>query len=144
MQSRGATGHDVVSMVCPLGVVAPTIRLIDLSGHSIIQLRMIFRPLSSEHFLAYVQHFNIVPQQGTVSNVHPRTGMHMLRCAVRADRSRIGEVVPITQVQSPAHLIPNFGKEAHPHLMRENSYKASSEFWLNKYWSKQFYFALSY
>ena len=127
----------------PLGLVAAAVRLINLPGHSIIQLRMIFRPLGTEHFLAYVQHFNVVPQQGTASDVHPGTGMHMLRRAVRANRSRIGEVIPVTQVRSPAHLIPNFGKEAHPRLRRENSYEVSSEFWLNKYWSKEFYFALS-
>ena len=69
--------------------------------------------------------------------------MHLLRRAVRSDGSRIGDVIPISQVRSPAHLIPNFGKEAHPRLTRENSYDVSSEFWLNKYWSKEFYFTLS-
>lgn len=125
-----------------LSLVA-TIRLINLSGHFIIQLQMIFHPLSSEHFLAYVQHFNIVPQQGAVSSVHPGMGMHMLQWVVRSDGSRIGGVIPITQVQSPTHLIPNFGKEAHPCLTHENSYKVCSKFWLNKYWSKEFYFTLS-
>jgi len=52
-------------------------------------------------------------------------------------------MIPITQVHSPAHLIPNFGKEAHPRLTCENSYDVLGEFWLNKYWSKEFYFALS-
>ena len=104
---------------------------------------MIFHPLSLDHFLTYVQCFSIVPQQGIVNGVHPGTGMYMLRRTVRADRSRIGEVIPVTQVRSPTHLIPNFGKEAHPRLTRENSHEVSSEFWLNKYWSKEFYFALS-
>ena len=104
---------------------------------------MIFHPLQSDCYLAYIYRFNIVPQQGTPSNVHPGTGMHLLRRAVRSGGSRIGDVIPITQIRSPAHLIPNFGKEAYPWLTRENSYDVSSEFWLNKYWSKEFYFALS-
>lgn len=103
---------------------------------------MIFRPLQSDCYLAYVHCFNIVPQQGTPSNVHLGTGMHLLRRMVRSGGSRIGDVIPITQVHSPAHLILNFGKEAYPWLTRENSYDVSSEFWLNKYWSKEFYFAL--
>ena len=130
-------------MVCPPWPSSSYYQADILSGHSIIQLRMIFRPLSLDHFLTYVQRFSIVPQQGIVNGVHPGTGMYMLRCTVRADRSRIGEVIPVTQVRSPAHLIPNFGKEAHPRLTRENSHEVSSEFWLNKYWSKEFYFALS-
>ena len=52
-------------------------------------------------------------------------------------------MIPITQVRSPAHLIPNFGNEAHSRLTQDNSYNVSSEFWLNKYWSKEFYFVLS-
>lgn len=104
---------------------------------------MIFHPLQSDYFLAYVHRFNVVPQQAMPSHVHPGTGMHLLRCAVRSDGSRVGDVIPITQLHSPAHLIPNFGKEAHPHLTQANSYDVLSEFWLNKYWSKEFYFALS-
>ena len=104
---------------------------------------MIFRPLQSDFFLAYVHRFNVVPQQRMPDQVHPGTGMHLLQCAVRSDGSRIGGVIPITQVRSPAHLIPNFGNEAHSRLTRDNSYDVSSEFWLNKYWSKEFYFALS-
>ena len=104
---------------------------------------MIFRPLQFNYFLVYVYRFNVVPQQHTPNQVHSGTGMHLLRRAVRSDGSKIGGVIPITQVRSPAHLIPNFGNEAHSRLTRDNSYGVSSEFWLNKYWSKEFYFALS-
>ena len=104
---------------------------------------MVFHPLQSNYFLAYVHCFNIVPQQGTPNQVHPGTGMHLLQHAVRSDGSRIGDVIPIMQVHSLAHLIPNFGNEAHSRLTRDNSYDVSNEFWLNKYWLKEFYFALS-
>ena len=122
--------HSYCKLICP-------------TGHTITQLRMIFCPLQSEYYLAYVHPFNVVPQQGAPNHIHPGTGMHLLRRAVRSNGSRVGEVIPIMQVRSPAHLIPNFGKEAHPRLTRENSYDVSSEFWLNKYWTKEFYFALS-
>ena len=103
---------------------------------------MLFRPIHSNHFLVYVQRFNVVPQQG-IGNIHPHTGMHLIRRAVRSNGSRIGDVIPITQIRSPAHLIPHFGKHAHLRLTSENSHEVSSEFWLNKYWSKDFYYTLS-
>ncbi|KAL4063628.1 hypothetical protein V8B97DRAFT_1876514, partial [Scleroderma yunnanense] len=117
---------------------------LSLVGHSVVQLQVIFHPVHSEQFMAYVQCFNIVPQQGTVNHVNPVMGMHLLQCAVRSDGSRIGDVIPIMQIWSPAHLIPNFSKEAHPCLTNGSSYKLSTDFWLNKYWSKEFYSALSH
>ncbi|KAI6128922.1 hypothetical protein EDD16DRAFT_1690159 [Pisolithus croceorrhizus] len=91
-----------------------------LEGHSVVQLHMIFHPLHSELLATYVQCFDIVTQQGNTNNRNAGTGM-----------SRIGDVLLITLIHSPAHLIPHFGKEL------------SSDFWLNKYWSKEFYYALS-
>ncbi|KIJ11760.1 hypothetical protein PAXINDRAFT_15343 [Paxillus involutus ATCC 200175] len=79
-----------------------------IEGHSVVQLRVIFHPLHSDILAAYVQHFNIVPQHATANNMHPGTGMHLLRRAVRSNGQRVGDVIPITQIRSPAHLIPNF------------------------------------
>ncbi|KAI5982220.1 hypothetical protein EDD15DRAFT_2391380 [Pisolithus albus] len=112
-------------------------------GHSVVQLRMIFRPLHSELLAAYVQRFDIVAQQGNTNNCNTGTGMYLVRWAVRSNGSRIGDVLPITLIRSPAHLIPHFGKEAHSRLTSQTSYELSSNFWLNKYWSKEFYYALS-
>ena len=103
---------------------------------------MIFRLTRSDLFLAYVQHFNIVPQSNPV-NINPATDMHLLRRAVRGNGQRVGEVILLTRICSPAHLVPNFGREAHPRLTRLSSYEFSNEFWLNKYWTKEFYYALS-
>ena len=107
-----------------------------LAGHSVVQLRMIFRPLHCDFFAAYVQRFN-------VGNLSAVTGMHLLKRAIRANGERIGEVIPVTFIRSPAHLIPHFGTEAHSRLTKLSSYELSTEFWLNKYWSKEFYYALS-
>ena len=83
-----------------------------LAGHCVSQLRMIFRLTRSDLFLAYVQHFNIVPQSNPV-NINPATDMHLLRRVVRGNGQRVGEVILLTRI------------------------------WLNKYWTKEFYYALS-
>ncbi|KAI5984418.1 hypothetical protein EDD15DRAFT_2177214 [Pisolithus albus] len=108
-----------------------------LAGHSVSQLRIIFRLSCSDLFLAYVQHFNIA------TNVSPATGMHLLKRAVGGNGQRVGEVIPLTRICSPAHLVPNFGRVAHSRLTSLSSYELSNDFWLNKYFSKEFYYALS-
>ncbi|KAH7917570.1 hypothetical protein BV22DRAFT_1026118 [Leucogyrophana mollusca] len=108
----------------------------------VVQLRLVFRPLNSSHYLAYVQTFNIVPH-ASGGKVNPGTNMHSLKRAVWSNGEHIGGIIPITQVRSPTHLIPRFGKQAHPCLTRNNSSEVSSDFWLNKYWNKDFYHALS-
>jgi len=113
-----------------------------LAGHSVAQLWMIFHDPCSDSFFAYVHHFKIVPQSNS-TNINSATGMYMLKRAVRGNGERIGEVIPLIHVHSPAHLIPNFGREAHSCLTNLSSYELSSEFWLNKFWSKEFYHALS-
>ncbi|KAI6020708.1 hypothetical protein PISMIDRAFT_105510 [Pisolithus microcarpus 441] len=113
------------------------------TGHLVVQLHMRFCPICSDLLAVYVQSFNTVPQHGNMNNPNAGTGMHLVQCAVRSNGSRIGDVIPVTQICSPAHLIPHFGKEAHPRLTSKSCYELSSDFWLNKYWSKEFYYALS-
>ena len=103
---------------------------------------MVFHLLRSDLFLVYVQHFDIVHQPHP-ANVSPVTGMHMLKQVVRGNGQRIGEVIPLVRIHLPAHLVPNFGREAHSRLMSLSSYELSNEFWLNKYWLKEFYYTLS-
>lgn len=66
-------------------------------GHLIVQLWMIFRPFNSDHFLAYVQHFDVIPQCG--HPIHPRMGTHLLRHAVKPD----GMYIPISGISFPFH-----------------------------------------
>lgn len=113
-----------------------------LNGHSVVQLRLIFRELGSDVFATYVQRFNVSPRSGP-DNMCTVTGMHFLRRALRTNGQRVGEVIPITLIRSPAHLIPNFGREAHSRLTKFSSYECNNEFWLNKYWSKEAFYALS-
>ena len=106
-----------------------------LTGHNVVQVRLIFCLLYSDIFLAYVQRLN-----ATVDNA---AGMYALKRAIRNNGTRVGEVIPLHYIRSPAHAIPHFGKEANPWLTLHTSYELSNEFWLNKYWSKEFFYVLS-
>jgi len=104
-------------------------------GHLIVQLRLVFRILGTDTFLAYVQRFNVTPPDAA-------SGLHGLKRAVRTNGTRIGDIIPLTHIRSPAHVIPRFGRAANSRLNSHTSYELSSEFWLNKYWNKQFYYCL--
>ena len=106
-----------------------------LIGHNVVQVHLIFHLLCSDIFLAYVQRLN-----ATVDNA---AGMYALKRAIRNNGTRVGEVIPLHYIRSPAHAIPHFGKEANPWLTLHTSYELSNEFWLNKYWSKECFYALS-
>ena len=49
-----------------------------MEGHSVIQLQLIFHPLNTNHVAAYVQWFNVIPQQGNTSDVYTGMGMYLL------------------------------------------------------------------
>ena len=103
-----------------------------LTGHNVVQVCLIFCLLRSDIFLAYVQCLN-----ATVDN------MYALKCAIQNNGTCVGEVIPLCYIRSPAHTIPHFRKEANPWLTLHTSYESSNEFWLNKYWSKEFFYTLS-
>ncbi|KAF8546733.1 hypothetical protein OG21DRAFT_1490879 [Imleria badia] len=112
-----------------------------LRGHTVVQIRLIFHLLHSQTFLAYVQYFNTTPPP-SFNTTDGAAGMHILRRVVR-DGIRVGDIIPLDHIHSPAHLIPCFGKEANPRLTCHTSYDLSNEFWLNKYWNKEIFYALS-
>ena len=69
--------------------------------------------------------------------------MYVLKQSVRADGVLLGDFIPLSQLHAVADLIPKFGVKANPQLMKQTSLAYSTEFWLNKYFDKQTYFALS-
>ncbi|KAH9009862.1 hypothetical protein EDB85DRAFT_2162199 [Lactarius pseudohatsudake] len=127
-----------------------------LEGHRIGQLRLIFRavpsqafpPSSTDLFLSYVQRFDIVPQPNPVAPAHrgvyphPSTGMYLLKRARRNDGAIMGDVVPLAQLRALVNLVPRFGEEADKRLTKETALEYSSEFWLNKYFDKELFYAL--
>ncbi|KAG1870221.1 hypothetical protein DFJ58DRAFT_723118 [Suillus subalutaceus] len=110
-----------------------------LDGHFVAHLRLIFRPITtlsySESYLAYVERLDVV-------TLDDSTGMYILRRARRANNDRIGDVIPITQIVAPVHLIPRFGPKADPRLTMQSSINHATEFYLNKFWNKELFFAL--
>ncbi|KAG2032818.1 hypothetical protein BDR03DRAFT_1014865 [Suillus americanus] len=82
-----------------------------LEGHCVGYLRLIFRPITPlEHsgtYLAYVECLNVV-------TMDPAAGMHVLWHAQHSNGTHIGDVIPLSQIVSPAHLIPHFGQSVNP------------------------------
>jgi hypothetical protein len=104
-------------------------------------------------FLTDAQHFDIVPQlnptgQGQLNergpHSEPSTGMYLLKRAHQTDGSIIGDVVPLVQLRALVDLVPHFGKGASRQLAKETVLAYSSEFWLNKYFEKELFFALKH
>ena len=105
--------------------------------------------LCPDSFLAYVQRFDIIPQLGVAAQGNSRTirpepssRMFALKRSIRSDGNRLGDVIPVTQIRSPVQLVPRFGHEADPRLTMETSLEYSTEFWLNKYETKEMFWAL--
>ncbi|KAH8995619.1 hypothetical protein EDB92DRAFT_1968768 [Lactarius akahatsu] len=126
-------------------------------GHSDVVLfntdhNKAFLPSSSANlFLSYVQQFDIVPQPNPIAPApsnqrgvypHPSTGMYLLKRAQWNGRAIMGDVVPLAQLRALVNLVPRFGEEANKQLAKEMALEYSSEFWLNKYFDKELFYAL--
>lgn len=101
-------------------------------------------PSGTNGFLAYVQRFDVVSPPGTVGPCpDPDAGMYRLKRARRSDDTVIGAVVPLDQLRVHVELTPRFGKQADRRLTKENSLDIPEDFWLDKYFTKELFFALS-
>ncbi|KAG2123438.1 hypothetical protein DEU56DRAFT_745404 [Suillus clintonianus] len=117
----------------------------NLSGHVVAQIRLIMRPIGKsgipwswkDRFLTYVQRFDISKDRD------PTTQLHLLKRAKRSNGSRMGDVIPVSQLRAPVHLIPRFGVTADTRLTAYNSMEHAAELWLNEFWDKNVFFALS-
>jgi hypothetical protein len=67
--------------------------------------------------------------------------MHLLKRACRTDGSIMGDVVPLAHLQTLVDLVPRFGEQANRQLAKETVLEYSSEFWLNKYFEKELFYA---
>ena len=134
------------------------INLFYIKGHGVAQLRLIMRvvPLKgfsqdpiSDIFLTYMQRFDVIPQinqkfsSRAGSFPEPASTLFVLKRALRGDGTPLGDIIPLTQVRGLADLVPRFGTKADARLTRQNSLEYSTEFWLNKYFDKDSYFALT-
>jgi len=105
--------------------------------------------LCPDSFLAYVQRFDIIPQPGISARGNDRTvqpdpssRMYAFKRSIRSDGNRLGDVIPLTRIRTPVQLVPRFGREADSRLTMETSLEYSTEFWLNKYETKDMFWAL--
>ncbi|KAG1867088.1 hypothetical protein C8R48DRAFT_599969, partial [Suillus tomentosus] len=136
-------GHyDTVIVWTEAGYSWPTS---GLSGHAVAQLRLIMHPIAKrgtpstwkDQFLTYVQCFNISGDRD------PTTQLYLLKRAKRSNGTRMGDVVPVSQLRAPVNLIPCFGAIADMRLTAYNSLEHALEFWLNHFWDKNTFFPLS-
>jgi hypothetical protein len=102
--------------------------------------------------LAYVQRFDVVPQinpelSGSLTRKgpypDPASSMFMLKRARRHDESLIGDIIPLIQLRSLVELTPVFGGKADSRLTKESSLEYSTHFWLDKYFDKEFFYAVT-
>ncbi|KAJ7607819.1 hypothetical protein DFH06DRAFT_1018419 [Mycena polygramma] len=129
-----------------------------LQGHTVCQLKLIFhavaptrrnQPDGADRFLAYVERFNIVNQTNPATNQsgpfpEPSTQCYLLERATRAGSSKpMGDVIPLDRLRSMVDLVPKFGRVANPRLTAQNSLDYSDRFWLNRWHTKELYWALS-
>jgi len=91
----------------------------------------------NDRFVTYVQRFNIS------SDRDPITQLHLLKRARRSNGSRMGDIIPVSQLRAPVNLVPRFGATADMRLTAYNSMEHASEFWLNHFWDKNTFFSLS-
>ncbi|KAJ7017066.1 hypothetical protein C8F04DRAFT_1406293 [Mycena alexandri] len=127
-----------------------------LTGHTVCQIRMIFRVVPPRYtvprpetrgFLAYVQHFKVVPQTNPMGGgkgmlPEPASGMYLLKRARRSNGSIMGDVIPLDRLRAPVELTPRFGKVADRRLSKETSLDLCDEFWLSNWFNKEVFFAL--
>ncbi|KAH7918132.1 hypothetical protein BV22DRAFT_1051938, partial [Leucogyrophana mollusca] len=123
-----------------------------LNGHTVVQVRLIMYPLIVSHqlrstipegeVLMYVERFDVLPQSDG-SQVDPPTQMHILRRARRSNGSPMGDVIPLKQIRSYINLIPRFGAAADARLTKTNAMGYSSAFYLNKYFDKEIFYAIT-
>ncbi|KAG1723858.1 hypothetical protein EDB19DRAFT_1834448 [Suillus lakei] len=88
-------------------------------------------------YLTYVQQFDISSERD------PTTQLHTLKRVKRSDGTWMGDIIPVSQLRAPVHLVPHFGATADMCLMAYNSMEHTREFWLNYFWDKHSFFALS-
>lgn len=103
----------------------------------------------TDRFLCYVQRYDIVPQPNpdlpTSRGPFPEhlTGCYLLKRGKRASGDVIGDIVPLDQVRALADVAPRLGARANRRFSKENGLHFATEFWLNKYFDKEIFYALS-
>ncbi|KAJ7672465.1 hypothetical protein DFH06DRAFT_1124357 [Mycena polygramma] len=116
-----------------------------LQGHNVCELKLIFRavpernfvpPTGKDQFLAYVQRFNVAPEPD------PSTRLYKASRTIRDDKTIVGDVIPLERLRAAVDLNPIFGKTANRKLTVQNTFHYCTNFWLNPFFTKEFFWAL--
>ena len=103
-------------------------------------------------FLTYIHPFKIIPQinwelsgSSTWKGLYPEPSadMFMVTCVLDANSDLKGEIVPLECLCSLLQVTPVFGQAVDKKLTQETSLEYSSQFWINKYFDKELYYALT-
>ncbi|KAI6018727.1 hypothetical protein BKA83DRAFT_4496207 [Pisolithus microcarpus] len=113
-----------------------------LTGHAVVEVHLIMRPHPpwgtnvawANRFLVYVRWLDII-------NVELPMHLPMLKRVVHASGSYFGDIFPLDQISSFAHIVPWFGETADKRLTYMNACHASQSFYLNRYFDKDFFYA---
>ena len=132
-------------------------------GHVIVDICLIFRIMPSappytadttvgqqitSWFLAYVRCYDVIqqrnPTNATQHGIYPElnTGLFLLKQAKRANGEEAGDIIPLDQLRSFMDIAPHFGEKADPRFTNSSSLTYATEFWLNKYFNKELFYAL--
>lgn len=105
-----------------------------------------------DRFLVYVQRFDIVHQVNqkitgspTIRGPYPdpSAGMYLVKRARRTNKDPMGGVIPLDQVRALVELTPRFGKQADRRFQKTNNLEYGMEYWVDKYFDKELFFALN-
>ncbi|KIK31880.1 hypothetical protein CY34DRAFT_27296 [Suillus luteus UH-Slu-Lm8-n1] len=69
--------------------------------------------------------------------------LYVLRRSKRSNGTQMGDIIPVSQLRAPVHLVPCFGATAETCFTAYNSMEHASKFWLNYFWDKNSFFVLS-
>lgn len=72
----------------------------------------------------------------------PVTSLYIVKRSHRSDGALMGDVVPLHQIRAAVDLIPCHGDKANPQLAKETSLHYHQQFYLDKYFEKELFYAL--
>ena len=87
----------------------------------------------ADSFLAYVQRYDLIPQPSAlaqsascIAKIDLIMGLYALKHALQVDKSYLGDIIPVTCLQSAVQLIPHFGTVADLCLTMQTSLEYST------------------
>lgn len=123
--------HYLIIPACTVGCIVAQLRLIFTPNHRDLDARVPRIPL------AYVQPLRFLQKSGTL--VESGIEMYSLARNYRNNKTRKGQVVPLTRIWRPVELIPKFGKKVDGEWTCDTAVEVAKEFYLNCFSDKSTY-----